>query len=392
MIISTEMARNREPVKPVESQSESGEEEDDEGSSEEVDSQESDSEPEQTQTATPKKSQPQLPVKSQQPPPPPPQSQPPSSSEEEESGSETESDSDGPDSNVRPLASKPMEEAQKTINGARKPRSKPNAPEPVTPTKPSAAKRPSEDTASKDAKKSKKTADPEASEKKPNLFQRLWSEEDEILILKGMIEYSSKNKSDPISDMNAFYDFIKKSLHIDFSRTQLQDKIRRLKKKYENNKSKEKEGKERTFAKLHEQSAYDLSKEIWGNDTGKENGGEKVVGSPKANGSVGRKTPNKKANAVESGEVKDAKKAVVASGEGDGPLPTRRLNLNPSGANMEERMLTNGREIYEVEQGLEGEKEWKKLRVEELELYLKQLEVRIAQTKLVLNVMKDGDH
>ncbi|KAH6790505.1 hypothetical protein C2S51_005511 [Perilla frutescens var. frutescens] len=389
------MARNRDPVKPVESQSESGEE-DDEGSSEEVDSQESDSEPEQmqaqTQSAMQKKSQPQLTAKSQQapPPPPPPQQQAPSSSEEEESGSETESESDGPDTNVRPLASKPMEEGQKSSNGARKTRSKPNAPEPVTPTKPVAAKRLAEDTANKDAKK-KKTAEAETSEKKSNIFQRLFSEDDEIVILKGLMDYTTRKKLDPMADLNAFHDFIKKNLHIDFTRTQLQDKIRRLKKKFENNKNKEKEGKERTFSKPHEQKAYDLSKMIWGNETVKENGGEKVVGSPKSNGSVVRKTPNKKVNAAESEEFKDVKNAAVVSGEGGKSLP-KKLNSSSGGASMEESMLITGRELYEAGQGLEGENEWHKLRVDEMELYLKQLEVRVAQTKLVLGVMKRGDH
>ncbi|XP_057806315.1 probable transcription factor At1g11510 [Salvia miltiorrhiza] len=351
------MTRNREPARPAESQSESDDE---------IDSQDSDSEPEpsQIQTATQKKSQPPPPA--------------PSSSEEEDSGSESESESDGPDPNVRPLASKPVEEAQKSSNGTKKARST----EPVTPTKSATAKRAAEDTADKDAKKSKKaSAEPEVSEKKSNLFQRLWSEEDEIVILKGMIDYTSKNKSDPISDLNAFHDFIKKNLHIDVTRTQLQDKIRRLKKKYENNKSKEKEGKERTFSKPHEQSAYDLSKAIWGNETGKEIGGVKLV-----NGSVVRKAASKKVNAAESEEVKNA---AVMSWEGE----EKRVNSYVGGATMEERMLITGGEVFGLGRGgVEGEKEWQKLRLEELQLYLKQLEVKVAQTKLVLGAIKGRDH
>ncbi|XP_028087559.1 probable transcription factor At4g00390 [Camellia sinensis] len=40
---------------------------------------------------------------------------------------------------------------------------------------------------------------------KKQLFQRLWSEEDEIVILKGMIEYTAKKGSNPLADVNAFY-------------------------------------------------------------------------------------------------------------------------------------------------------------------------------------------
>ncbi|XP_057785071.1 probable transcription factor At1g61730 [Salvia miltiorrhiza] len=372
------MPKHREPVKPVESQSDSGEEEDEEASSED-DSQESESETEQTQTATQKKPQPQMAAKSQQLPP----QQAPSSSEEDDSGSETESESDGLDSNAGPPASKPMEETQKSSNEARKARSKPNAPEPITPTKPAAEKRPAEGTATtKNTKRLRKTVEGDPSEKKSNLFQRLWSEDDEIVILKGMIDYTSKYKSDPIWDLNAFHDFIKKNLHIDVTRTQLQDKIRRLKKKYENNKSKEKEGKERTFSKPHEQNAYDLSKMIWGNESGKESGGVKVVASPKANGSMASKTASKKVNAAESED------AVVVSGDGE-KSRAKRLNFNSVGATIEERMMISGGEYFGLGQGLEGEQDWQKLRVEELELLQKQLELRVEQTKLVLQVMKD---
>ncbi|KAL2232310.1 UNVERIFIED_CONTAM: putative transcription factor, partial [Sesamum indicum] len=184
---------------------------------------------------------------------------PPSSSDEEESGSESESDSDEPDPNIKPVASKPMENEQKSNDGARKFRSKPIASDLVTPAKSTAAKRPAEEkeTETKDAKKSKKKAEPDTCEKKSTddskklLFQRLWSDDDEIVILKGMIDYVTKKKSDQVTDLNAFHDFIKKNLHVDVTRTQLQDKIRRLRKKYENNKSKEKEGKDRTFSKPH---------------------------------------------------------------------------------------------------------------------------------------------
>ncbi|KAL0305878.1 UNVERIFIED_CONTAM: putative transcription factor [Sesamum radiatum] len=393
------MAKNREPEKPVESETESGEEEDDEATSEDAGSQDSDSEPEQTQAskkpssstqATPKKAQPQSSSK--------PQPQPPSSSDEEESGSESESDSDQPDPNVKPIASKPMENEQKSSNGARKLRSKPIASDLVTPAKSTATKRPAEEkeTEAKDVKKSKKKAELDTSEKKSTddskklLFQRLWSEDDEIVILKGMIDYVTKKKSDPVADLNAFHDFIKKNLHVDVTRTQLQDKIRRLRRKYENNKSKEKEGKDRTFSKPHEQKAYELSKKIWGNENGKENGVERVMGSRKVNGSALRKTPSKRPNMVENEEAKDVKSVEVVNSDTERLLPAKRVNSG--GVSVEERILRIGAEFFESGKGLEGEKEWKKLRVEEMEVHLRQLEVKAAQTKLVLDAVKSVGH
>ncbi|KAL0386168.1 UNVERIFIED_CONTAM: putative transcription factor [Sesamum radiatum] len=353
------MAKNREPEKPVESETDSEAEEDDEATSEDSDSQDSDSEAEQTQVskkpssstqATPKKAQPQSSSK--------PQTQPPSSSDEEDSGSESESDSEEPNPNVRPIASKPMEDEQNSSNGARKLRSKPIASDLATPAKSTAAKRPAEEK-EKEAKKSKKKAEPDTCEKKSTddskkmLFQRLWSEDDEIVILKGMIDYVSKKKSDPVAELNAFHDFIKKNLHVEVSRSQLQDKIRRLRRKYENNKSKEKEGKDRTFSKLHEQKAFELSKKIWGNE-------EDVVNSDR-----------------------------------ERVLPAKRVNSG--GVSVEERILRIGAEVFEsgkgVEVEVEREKEWKKLKLEEMEIHLMQLEVKTAQTKLVLDAVKSmGGH
>ncbi|KAI3466603.1 hypothetical protein Pfo_023266 [Paulownia fortunei] len=395
------MAKDLAPEKPVESDSESGEEENDGASSEEGSS-ESESEPEKSQIAKKssslppvalKKPQPQSSSKTQQ--------QPPSSSSDEgESGSESESDSDGPDPNVRNAASKPVDDPQKSNNGSRKPRSKPSASEPVTPAKSTGAKRLAEEIESeaKDAKRSKKKLEPELdnSEKKSNddskklLFQRLWSEDDEIVILKGMIDYAEKKKSDPVADLNAFHDFIKHNLHVDVTRTQLQDKIRRLKKKYENNKSKEKEGKDRTFSKPHEQKAYELSKHVWGNENGKENGGEKLVGSPKVNGSVVKKTQSKRANAFENGESEDVKNVEVVNGGLDKLLAAKIVSSDD--VSMEERILKIGAELFEGEKRVEGEREWRKLRLEEMEVYLKKLDLMRAQTKLVLDVLKSTDH
>ncbi|KAG6383287.1 hypothetical protein SASPL_155037 [Salvia splendens] len=165
----------------------------------------------------------------------------------------------------------------------------------------------------------------EAWEKKSDLLQRLWSQEDEIVILKGMIDYTSKHESDPISYLNAFHDFTKKNA----SRSQLQEKIERMKKEYKNSKI--------TFSKPHEkQSACNLSKTIQGNE---EKGRAKVM---RAKGSV---------------------------------------------ATMEGRMLMYGEEAFESGQGAAWEKEWNELRSEELRLHLKQMEVRVAQTKLVLGAL-----
>ncbi|KAI4313132.1 hypothetical protein L6164_026139 [Bauhinia variegata] len=95
------------------------------------------------------------------------------------------------------------------------------------------------------------------------LFQRVWSEEDEIALLKGVAEYWEKNSADPCKVQNAFHDFIKESFNVNFSKSQLIDKIRRLKKKYENNARKGKNGEDPKFSNVHEEELFELSKKIW---------------------------------------------------------------------------------------------------------------------------------
>ncbi|XP_062006100.1 probable transcription factor At1g11510 [Rosa rugosa] len=82
---------------------------------------------------------------------------------------------------------------------------------------------------------------------KSSVRVRVWEEEEEITLLKGLISHKSGN----------FNIEITKSLP-NKSKTQIKDKVRRLKEKCQ----KWKAGK---FASPHEKRLYNLSKKIWGN-------------------------------------------------------------------------------------------------------------------------------
>ncbi|MCI23699.1 mediator-associated protein 1-like, partial [Trifolium medium] len=66
------------------------------------------------------------------------------------------------------------------------------------------------------------------------LFQRLWTDEDEIVILQGFLDYNANRGSSYHNDTGSFYDQIKSKIQLDFNKSQLVDKLRRLKKKYRN--------------------------------------------------------------------------------------------------------------------------------------------------------------
>ncbi|KAL8154849.1 putative transcription factor At5g28040 [Apium graveolens] len=106
-------------------------------------------------------------------------------------------------------------------------------------------------------------------EESRKLFQRLWTDEDEIELLKGFLDYNlhrgSLHSHNSHHDTSAFYDLIKTKLQLDFNKNQLVEKLRRLKKKYRNVLSKISSGKEYVFKTSHDQVTFDISKKIWGN-------------------------------------------------------------------------------------------------------------------------------
>ncbi|KAK1400936.1 DNA-binding storekeeper protein-related transcriptional regulator [Heracleum sosnowskyi] len=106
-------------------------------------------------------------------------------------------------------------------------------------------------------------------EESRKLFQRLWTDEDEIELLQGFLDYTiskgSPHTHNSHHDTTAFYDLIKSKLQLDFNKNQLVEKLRRLKKKYRNVLSKIISGKEYVFKTSHDQVTFEISKKIWGN-------------------------------------------------------------------------------------------------------------------------------
>ncbi|KAJ6677751.1 hypothetical protein OIU85_008338 [Salix viminalis] len=94
--------------------------------------------------------------------------------------------------------------------------------------------------------------------------QRLWSDEDEIVMLNGMVEYQSEKGKSPFADNGDFHGFVKESLHVDATISQFLDKIRRLKKKYFTDVDKNEKEIDEIFSKPHDLECVELAKKIWG--------------------------------------------------------------------------------------------------------------------------------
>ncbi|XP_061376514.1 probable transcription factor At5g28040 [Gastrolobium bilobum] len=97
------------------------------------------------------------------------------------------------------------------------------------------------------------------------LFQRLWTDEDEIGLLQGFLEYTAQRGSSHHNDTALFYDQIKSKLQLGFNKNQLVEKLRRLKKKYRNVIDKISSGKEFSFKSPHDQATFEISRKIWSN-------------------------------------------------------------------------------------------------------------------------------
>ncbi|XP_076904904.1 putative transcription factor At5g28040 [Bidens hawaiensis] len=103
---------------------------------------------------------------------------------------------------------------------------------------------------------------PAAVDDSRRLFQRLWTDEDEIELLNGLLDYIVQ-RGHHHHDTTAFYDQVKGKLQLEFNKNQFVEKIRRLKKKYRNVLSKISSGKGYVFKSPHDQSTFDLSCKIW---------------------------------------------------------------------------------------------------------------------------------
>ncbi|CAF2011784.1 unnamed protein product [Brassica oleracea var. botrytis] len=174
------------------------------------------------------------------------------------------------------------------------------------------------------------------------LFQRLWTDEDEIELLRGFLDYIATHRgtSSHPPDTAPFYEQIKSKLQLEFNKNQLVEKLRRLKKKYRNVMSKFSSGKEVVFKSSHDQATFDISRKIW-NPTGKIIGFEdnNVMEFEETNGNnahveVDSENVLEKKVTVSSGSRKrprsrigkiDEDKAVSLS---DGPVPSVNLNEN----------------------------------------------------------------
>ncbi|CAH8306125.1 unnamed protein product [Eruca vesicaria subsp. sativa] len=194
---------------------------------------------------------------------------------------------------------------------------------------------------------------PPAIDDSRRLFQRLWTDEDEIELLRGFLDYvtTHRGSSSHPPDTAPFYELIKSKLQLDFNKNQLVEKLRRLKKKYRNVMSKISSGKEVFFKSPHDQSTFEISRKIW-NQTGKiigfedndfeetnnnspgSNPGVNVVEMDSENGVEKRlmmmssSSGSRKRSRSRIGKIEDDNKPILTPCDGNIPNAGSNVNLN----------------------------------------------------------------
>lgn len=308
-------------------------------------------------------------------------------SQKSDTSSESESESD-----VTPLAAKPME-GQTTPQSNKLNLKRPGSE--LTVAAEDAAKTPSKKPSNATSRSSQNTG--EESSKKP-LFQRVWSDEDEITLLEGMIEYWEKRGVDPAANINSFHAFIKERLQLDAVPGQLVTKMRNSKKKFKNNEAKVKNGKEKIFTKPNEQRAFELCRKLWGSEEGimRETSNSK----PSVNGSASKKKKsaqntssavlvphlpqynikNKDEKATEEFETKHSSATQVS-------LCEHELSRF-SGGHVDARFLRRGLELISESKREELEERWKKLQLAELQALSERALMIHEQTNLIIDAYK----
>lgn len=240
-------------------------------------------------------------------------------------------------------------------------------------------------------------------------FQRLWSEEDEIIILNGMVEYYEKKGRNPTTSFDDFFDFIKGSLHIEVNRSQIFDKIRRMKKKFE---------KSLVMKKVmndHERQAFNLSAKLWGSEGGILNGKCQTKESKSKEKSTKSNANSKAAVCVDGGMVSSPRRRNIVRLEtaknetmekdvpenklavGSETIDGRKTFSDRTTMYMRNEMVSMGFNDIVVQEGLElldaakkseYEDRWRQLMLEEAELYSKKIAMVQDLGKLLMEALK----
>ncbi|KAL6521335.1 hypothetical protein OROGR_017904 [Orobanche gracilis] len=96
----------------------------------------------------------------------------------------------------------------------------------------------------------------------PFKFHRIWTEPDEIRFLQGLLDCSCQNLAFP-RVLAIFYARFSNTMSQPYTKSQLSEKLRRVRKKFQVISTRLSKGMDRSQLSLHDRALYDLSKRLW---------------------------------------------------------------------------------------------------------------------------------
>ena len=303
---------------------------------------------------------------------------PPSNAHPKLASSESESETDSEPTRAKSQPkTKPSDQPQ--------PQVQPGSKRPAHITEPKRSKKKPSDAPSPSLANDMAEEDRKKSGVQGKLFQRIWSQEDELGILKGMADFISKTGQDPYKYPDAFHNFIKKSLHVEFSGLQLKEKTRRMKKKFLSHMGKVKNGVKPRFLKPHDKALFELSKKIWGEWP---NG---LVEKPKLTRKPADKTPKKEsAKAKEPSQPSEPLLALPAPEKHDGGDVSFLYRNISCFQELDADEMKKGLSLIGESKRKELERRWNVLRHSEMELLANRFLLIGEQMKLVSEALQSS--
>ena len=251
------------------------------------------------------------------------------------------------------------------------------------------------------------------------LIQRIWTNEDEIELLRGFLEFTTLRGSTNYNVTKEFYDQIRSKLQVEFNKNQLSDKLRKLKRKYKRILEKINPDKEFSFKTAHEQATFEISRKIWGDIVGRNGIEDNMLDEDEPSSSLNDfNLVNVKVEDEEvMGDFRPWKRPKSLSGlkinekhvSNNGTLPNDIENGNNDVASLIEdtvkslsplfqELLSNalnptqlspdGVSTTNMQSGEGVDEKWKEQKIKELEVYSKRLELVQDQIKATLEELK----
>ncbi|ESQ47438.1 hypothetical protein EUTSA_v10027771mg [Eutrema salsugineum] len=99
--------------------------------------------------------------------------------------------------------------------------------------------------------------------KQKSMMKEIWNEDNELAVLKGLVDYRVRTMHEPGFDWDGFFDFIKGSIKAEVTKEQLLSKIRKLKRRFVVHMERITQGNDPLFTRFTDSQAFGYAKMIW---------------------------------------------------------------------------------------------------------------------------------